>query len=250
MLKSNHAHVEAAGGDDIKNRDYCTKEDTRVSDALSLQSGTFISGEQGRRTDLEFYRDSIRYGCSDANLLIRHLPQVARYPHLISMVRSAFGDPGYGVKEIIVIGGPSGCGKTRYAWETWPDLFPMPLQGGQELWFGDKNSGFDGQETVLFDEFHGEMSRKNLMLICDRYPITVPLKGAFANWNCKRVVFTSYERPEAWYNWGDTHQAWESFERRITERFNIRNGERIADVREAPLFNRMEDIEEHPFWNE
>lgn len=236
-LGCDHAHVGNANGTDLKNQIYCTKEDTREDLSLSIEVGEPQVDHQGERTDLESYRDSIIGGDTDAQLLMEHLGSVARYPHMINFIRGAFAEEALWLKEVICIIGPPGSGKTRYAYSHWPDLYRLPIQQSQTLWF-DK---FNSQETVLIDEFHGSMSRHTLMQITDRYPIWVPVKGSFVQWNPRTIVFTSYEKPEDWYDWQNSHgDAWSSFNRRITRKLYMEDGNCFDfPPRPAwPLFNR------------
>lgn len=98
--------------------------------------------------------------------------------------------------EVIVKIGPPGCGKTRWAFENFPDLYrvSIPKKTGQ-LWF----DGYEGQETILLDDFYGEIAYPTLLHLLDGYPMQVQIKGGFVWKNWKRVIITNNECLENWY---------------------------------------------------
>jgi len=116
--------------------------------------------------------------------------------------------------EIVLFIGPSGTGKTRAAAE---------LAGTDALWVdnGKWFDGYDGQHTVIFDEFYGsKMPFSALLRLLDRYPYSVEYKGGVIEFVSRRVIFTSNEEPENWYSAEKTHQMdWEHnpLNRRIRE---------------------------------
>lgn len=108
--------------------------------------------------------------------------------------------------EVHIWWGDSGTGKSRQARETYPDAF---WKNKGQWWDGYKN-----EETVIIDEFYGWLDYDFILRLCDRYPLTVPIKGGHAQFNSKRIIFTSNQRWEDW--WTRPHDL-EPFRRRITE---------------------------------
>lgn len=113
--------------------------------------------------------------------------------------------------EILVYWGASGTGKTRKAVGDWPDAYILtkPNKDGN-VWF----DGYQGQETVILDEFYGWIPYDLLLRMCDRYPLRVPIKGGTVKFAATRVVFTSNKPWKEWYPHIDDTSA---FERRIRE---------------------------------
>lgn len=101
--------------------------------------------------------------------------------------------------EIICYIGPSGTGKSRAAREAYPQAY----WGPKGKWW----DGYCGQETVIVDEMYGHrFSFSELLQLLDRYPFQVETKGGVRQFTSRRIVFTSNQDPQDWYNAERTHQ--------------------------------------------
>ena len=94
----------------------------------------------------------------------------------------------------VIIGTP-GSGKTRSVYDKEPEVYTVPIQQSNSVWF----DGYQGQEAVLFDDFYGGIKYSNMLQLLDRYPIQVPIKGGYVNWRPKRIYITSNKDIETWY---------------------------------------------------
>lgn len=174
-------HLESARGTDQSNLEYCTKPESRVPGSTPFQFGSF--GAQGVRTDLECVVDAVRGGGFDP---LEHLSTAARYPKFIDFVELRLGRPPIRAKTNHYVWGPTGVGKSSWAWERDPDLYPL-ASCKPEWW-----DGYFGQRTILIDEFDREqipIARLNRIL--DRYPVLVPVKGAFKWLKAEEVIICS-----------------------------------------------------------
>lgn len=103
--------------------------------------------------------------------------------------------------------GRPGCGKTRLA-VAYEGSFYMKPRG--EWW-----DGYAQEENVIVDDFYGWISFDQLLRVCDRYPLRLPIKGSFVQFTSKRVIFTSNKMVCDWYKF--YHFSPDPLYRRITQ---------------------------------
>lgn len=224
-------HWEIALGTPEQNRAYCSKTNValiapigpdpaqpntmslipppRGGDVAPLQpfEEWGIMPSQGKRNDLHEIEEMIRNGSSYADLCGAHFGTCVRYGRGIQQAMGYLNKPKPEVKEVHIIVGPTGAGKSRPIWEKFPDLYSKP----NGKWW----DFYDGEETVLFDDWDGDIPREEMLKICDRYPLRVPVKGAFIWLRAKRIYITSNHDL---YIYND-----EAFKRRITSYRHIGN---------------------------
>jgi len=196
-------HDELPNGTAEANRKYCLKiRPGDVPNEKFEEFGTIPS--QGKRTDWRQAITQISTGEDIINVL-------EDQPHLIPCVRALERVKQLTMKarpiikpDVYVLVGQPGSGKTRWAYDNYPELYSKP--NGQ--WW----DGYQGQETILLDDFYGDVEYSLLLKVCDRYPLQVPVKGGFVQANWKRVIITSNQRPEQWY---PGHYDLSAFNRRV-----------------------------------
>ncbi|APA62649.1 putative replication protein [uncultured virus] len=185
-------HLDKRQGTQEQAIKYCSKNDTKIE-------GPFIIGkkaQQGQRTDLEKTAERLRNGDSieliieENGNMLRYIKHMKEYKMLIEKKRDR-EEPVY--VEVIV--GDPGSGKTRYVYDKEPDLFVLPEQHGNSIWF----DGYQGQEAVIFDDFYGGIKYSTMLRLLDRYPLRVPIKGGFTQWKAKRIYITSNQGIDKWY---------------------------------------------------
>lgn len=184
------AHWEVSRGSPEQNRDYCRK------DGIFTEFGELPV--QGKRNDLLAVRDSISAGLSIPDLAAKHFGPFIRYHRGVFLaydLLSPLSRPRESPPRIEIHVGPTGCGKTRNAFAAYPDAWvspPGPLQ-----WF----DGYNGQKSVILDEFHGGlMTYSSLLRLLDRYPLRLPIKGSFTNWRPDNICITTNSHPRHWYS--------------------------------------------------
>lgn len=60
--------------------------------------------------------------------------------------------------------------------------------------------GYLGQKLVVFNDFYRWLRYDELLRLCDRYPIRVPVKGAYIDFVSKEIYVTSNKYIEDWYD--------------------------------------------------
>ncbi len=219
-------HFERRRKTAVKAWKYCEKADTAVlgPKAWSWEHGTAPTGGQGTRTDLVQGVDIIRRGGGLLELADLHPDLVVKYHRGFQVLINLWAKPRkIGPIDIRVYWGDPETGKTRSAWEEFPDLYCLPLQHGNGLWFNN----YTGQNVVLFDEFEGEMPLTSLLRITDIYPLTVQTKGGFVSFLPHIIIITSNSHPKTWYDYTGREVKWKALKRRIKiKEFKVLKGKK------------------------
>lgn len=190
-LKNERMHLEpqSTRSTPLQAADYCKKENE------FFEKGELMS--KGKRTDLKEIKDKIDNGASYVDLWDHDFSTMCIYRkafmEYISLKRSAITRP---VPKVFVFYGPTGTGKTRRAFEFCPEsTWVYPGKG----WF----DGYAGHKVAIFDEFDGsDIDFALWKRLCDRYPMSVPVKGGYTPWYPEIIVFTSNVEPRAWWHVG------------------------------------------------
>lgn len=140
---------------------------------------------------LEQVREKIEAGATHLQIAREHFPLWVRYQKAFSTYAAVIRPQRDHVTEVIIIYGPTGTGKTRYAKDNFPDAYWKQ----RSVWW----CGYDGQDTVVLDEFYGWLPYSTLLRICDRYPLLMETKGGQVNFTAKTIVFTTNSLPHLWY---------------------------------------------------
>lgn len=211
------AHLEARIGTKKQAIEYCVKDSTRtgppftigISGSLneyiaSLKSTTGTTSKERLQAIGKGLKEkslTIEEICiNDFDLWCRHFRAFEKYMTIITPPRNH-------EVETTVYYGPTGTGKSRRALELYPEAYWKQ----RSIWW----DGYNGQETVILDEYYGWLPFDLLLRLCDRYPLLVETKGGQVQFLAKRIIFTSNTLPRQWYKNDKIY--FESFERRVKE---------------------------------
>lgn len=149
---------------------------------------------QGQRTDLHELTRRVRNGQTMLQIAEADPVTFLKYHRGIHALRQVTQQARSGPRCVMLLHGPTGVGKTRFAYDRFPDLYPV--FDIVNPWF----DGYDSQRCALLDECGpGMMSFNFLKRITDRYPIQVPIKGGAVPWNPDVVILTSNAPLFTWY---------------------------------------------------
>ncbi len=209
---SREAHWERCHGDHQSNIKYCSK----VSSRYYPEREPFTYGtppEQGKRNDLVQLKSDLDSGMTIKDISSTHFKHFLRYENGIRSYRF-LQMPGRTVKtNAMIIYGLTGTGKSYSINHKYPNAFwvARPTDKNSTLWF----DGYDGHETVVFDDFYGWCPFDQLLRLCDFTSVQVPVKGGFVIFNPKRIFFTSNHSPYYWYKQSINLELFRSFYRRV-----------------------------------
>lgn len=203
-----YSHIEPRRGTAKQAADYCKKADSRISEDY-WEYGEMT--RQGKRQDLTSFREAILAGMSTKDLSADFTNEVAKYERFMHLVRRTQTPEIRSELQVELHWGSTGTGKSFQAYRQYPDLWATPAT--DQMWF----DGYDGQETVLIEEFGGQMKLDLLLRVLDQYPLQVPVKGSFVWFRPKRIIVTSNSHPFQWYKWEGRERKCFALLRRFTK---------------------------------
>lgn len=201
------AHWETRKGSHEQARDYCTKEDTRVSGPWTLG----VEPKPGKRNDLLQVQECLDKGYTDEQLVDQFFSICSRNMRFFRDYRRIKAKQRSWKTEVIVLWGPTDVGKSRYCADNYPGAY---WKSRGEWW-----DGYEGQEVVIIDEFYGWLPYDLLLRLLDRYPLVLGTKGGFTTFLAKTVVLTSNKSPDKWYD--STRHNYAPLARRIAHIYEL-----------------------------
>ncbi len=216
LLGGPTVHIERRRGSQAQAIAYCKDPNKRMQPSEPYEEGT--PRTQGKRMDLEGFKNEVMNGANLRELLDDHYGVIARYPKFYEKLKQ-MNRPIRSVElEVVLLIGPTGTGKTRYVEDMYgrdDEFWRMPLNNGT-MWF----DSFDGHTKVLLDDFCGKRSHyklDNLLQLLDRYSVQVPTKGGHAWWMPNEVYVTTNLLPSKWYEWGNRLEQYDALARRFSK---------------------------------
>ncbi len=187
LLQDPSLHLEQMKGTPTQCETYCSKEDP---DPFTIGS----KPQQGKRTDLILLKEALDDPLlSLPDVWNDHFPAMLKYDQAAKRYKLATTQPRDGsvAPSIIIHIGSSGCGKTR-AMPTGANVYWHPCT---DKWW----DGYSGQDTVVFDEFYGQLKYQFMLRVLDRYALTVETKGGTVQLTATKFYFTSNQDWEHWW---------------------------------------------------
>lgn len=169
--------------------DYCSKD------------GDFESyGERpagAGRSDLLRVRDFIRNGGKSDVLADTHFALWVQYRRAFQAYESICRRREKVVPRVVALEGLTGVGKSRFAWEFGSKIGTVWFSSDPSLqWF----DGYNGDSVAVLDDFDGKgVNYRFLLRLLDRYPLSVPVKGGFVDWNPDYIIITTNVFIEQWF---------------------------------------------------
>lgn len=206
-------HLDARKGTRDEARDYCRKEESRVSDPV--EHGEWIEG-QGARSDVHELVLGLKSGKRDRDLLEEFPGLFLRYARGLDRIR-AIVDQERGERfrsvHVTVYWGTTGVGKTKRVFDEHGFSSCFKIAADQLQWW----DGYGGHDVILIDEFsRGCCGITRLLSILDGYPYRLPVKGGHTWAAYTKVYITSNQHWLEWFeNLSEEHQ--EALERRLTD---------------------------------
>lgn len=212
-----------AKGTADENITYCTKSKdddgkiVRAEGCEPIMFGTPGKSSQGKRNDLNEIKSMIDSGAQNRELWDAHFGTMARCFRGMSEYKKVSRKTNRGQPTITVLWGQSGTGKSvgarAMAHPDDDDVFWLTQPNSNRVWW----DGYDGQKTVVIDEFYGWIPYSQLLRMLDYGPMRVETKGGSEPLCATNFIFTSNTPPQDWYRLCDMPYEGEPFLRRLSE---------------------------------
>lgn len=183
------AHFEPRRGTREQARDYCRKEDTRVEGPF--ERGEWDAGGAGARNDLAEIKRKLDANVPESEIASEHFGDWLRYYKGFREYKKIKTSPRDWKTEVRVYWGETGTGKSRRCREEAPQAY---WKTRDEWW-----DAYDGQDTVVIDDFYGWLPYDFMLRLLDRYPLDVPAKGSHRRFVARTILITSNKSPSEWY---------------------------------------------------
>lgn len=203
----NKCHIEKSKGSPQDNVKYCSKE-----------GNTVVKGKQpiqGERKDLNEIRDEIINGKTVDEIALEDPMIYHQYGRTLEKLEDITQRSKFRTEMTTCewITGPTGCGKSHKAFTNFNPDTHYVLNTDDKGWW----EGYKGQDTVIINDFKGEIRYGQLLQLIDKWPYSVPRRGRQpVPFVSKHIIITSIMQPEHIYHKLNDKDGIDQLLRRIT----------------------------------
>lgn len=194
VVGSNKVHVEIAKGSGEDNDKYCSKVETRYL-FEGWKYGEHIV--QGKRTDLIEIKKKIEAGTKVETLTMENPQLYHQYGRTLSKLEDIIMRKKFRTEmtKCIWYHGKTGVGKSHKAYENFSIDTHYVLPNDKGWW-----DAYQQQETVIINDFRGEITYNEILQLIDKWPYSVKRRGREPiPFISKKVIITSSLPPHKIY---------------------------------------------------
>lgn len=191
VCKRYHAYMRIMGGTTMQNIKYCSK-----------QGNVKTFGDEPRagfRTDIEELKDKIMENKITVDDIALEQPiMFHKYGRTLNKIEDIVLRKKFRTwfTECDWIYGPSGVGKSHKAFEGYDPSTHYVYSYDNNWW-----DGYTGQDTVIINEFRGQIPYSTLLQMIDKFPFNVPRRGREpVPFLAKKIIITSCMTPKQVYH--------------------------------------------------
>lgn len=184
-------HVQKYNGGDFNNKTYSSK------DKVIFEYGT--PAKQGERTDLNLVKDQILAGTKVDDLTLENPNLFHQYGRTLCKLEDIAMRKKFRTEMTkgFWYYGETGAGKSHKAFENFTPDTHYVLNLNDNGWW----EGYAQQETVILNEFRGQIPYSELLDLCDKYPKSVKRRNREPMpFTSKRIIVTSSLHPKDVYH--------------------------------------------------
>ena len=186
------AHLERRYGTQAEAIAYVRKQESRSTIPLA---GPHQRGTPKRSAISEDLITSIKQGATIKEVAQEFSHQYLKHHKGIEALHAKHVEARNWPMEIHIYYGPTGTGKSWKASKEYPGAFYIMWPRGGRWWW----DGYDGEETVIMDEFAHQIKYQEMLKVFDRYAYKIEYKGGMTQFRSKRIVITTNIDPIYWY---------------------------------------------------
>ncbi len=206
MFGETHARVAPMFGNIKQNEAYCSKE----SELIKVGK----EPAQGYRGDIQENVEMIMsHSIKVDDIMINdtaHYHQYARTYREIEELALQKNHRTEMTQGVYYYGG-TGVGKSHRAFEGYSNETHYIKDVNEEYW-----NHYKQQETVIINEFRGQIRFSELLDLCDKWAKNVKIKcKRGVPFTSKKIIITSIMKPEDCYKNLDSNDTWDQFHRRF-----------------------------------
>ena len=205
-----YPHFQACKGNTQQNVNYCSKD--------KPAEDIYIYGEQpeqGKRVDLNELKDKILNRTATVSSIAKEnantYQQYGRTLHYLESLKDADTHRDF-MTTCHWYYGKTGTGKSYKAFENFNTNDCYEFEANDKGWW----ENYNGQETVIINEFRGEMTLGTLLKLIDKYPCQAIRRGQPARpFISKHIIITSALHPKQIFKNLDANDRLDQLYRRI-----------------------------------
>lgn len=187
----NRVHIEKANADDIKNQTYCSKGND------FFETGTPRASNQGKRNDLKILHSAIQEGTSVKDIRQQNPELYHMYGRTLEKLESdrLRNFIRTEMPNCVWYYGKTGTGKSHRALSNMTNTSHYIVPNDNGWW-----DCYEGQETIVFNDFRGGLPFSDLLQLCDKYNYYVKRRNRDPYpVSSKNIIITTALPPEKVY---------------------------------------------------
>lgn len=169
-------HFEKRRGTKQQAYEYCTKQESRVSDEPQLsnrEDEISLENNQGKRSDLQAIHADLINGATPNEVRLKYSSALRLNVGIEGLAEAVSYERGQREREVTVtwMYGQPGVGKTRWVFDSFPS---------EEIYrvtnYRNPFDQYQRQAVLVLDEYVGQLPLELFLNVADRYPLKLPAR--------------------------------------------------------------------------
>ena len=197
IIGSQSVHMEPSKGSEEQNKQYCTKEDTRVEGPFEFGMFDPCRGKQGTRSDLTAVAKALKAGAPIRTVALENPEVFIKYPGGVERLAQLAQPPVPLERDIhiTVLFGPTGTGKSHRIHHQLPADDVYSVLAGKNPW-----DMYQGQPIIYFEDFDWtQWPCSDMKRYLDKWRLQLPCRYNNKDARWVSIYVSTNQAPETWY---------------------------------------------------